>query len=558
MKRQRASVLMAMVLALGLATLWPTPQPAAQADVDDQLRARISASVEKAVNYLRKQSRGGMWTHLGFGPGGSYGPSDIGATAMVALALLESDVPASDPLITGAVNRIKAEAPKLTYTYSIAASILLLDRAGGSANASIINSLAGKLIQGQVPRQGGWTYDCPPKATTTDNSNTQFAVLALIVARRHRANVDAALKAAEQRFRQTQNASDGGWSYLVEQPHETTGSMTCTGLLTLIIGFNVKKPARDTRFTGGSAGGGTGGASAPSFTREEASAFLRDPAILKARDYIHGKLIAAGPTTEHVTYFLWSLERVCQVYGWNRLKDVDWYAHGAELLMRNQQADGYWEMDHRHGRATDTAFALLFLRKSNLIPDVSLDVVFRGGGDVRKLDSPRPGATAPGATPTTPTRAQGTEREARDLARELPDSVEPRTSEIIEKLVETSGEWYTEALLDVLHNPATRPTVKSKARDGLARRLSRFRPTTLTAYMQASDKEAKMAAISASVLRHRAKQEVKPVLGDMIELLANTSQTDVAQAAYAALKEITGQDHGLSAGNWKRWLENNP
>src|SRR5207244_11680050 len=45
-----------------------------------------------------------------------------------------------------------------------------------------------------------------------DNSNTQFAVLALWAARRHGIPVEKALARAEARFRNSQNA-DGGWGY---------------------------------------------------------------------------------------------------------------------------------------------------------------------------------------------------------------------------------------------------------------------------------------------------------------------------------------------------------
>lgn len=556
----RRSVLVAVaLLAVGVALYTPaTPRAAASIDVDEQLRARITDSVQKAVEFLRKQNRNGAWTHLGFSPDGRLSAHDVGATAMVAVALLESDVAPSDALVQRAIGHVKSNVQNVTLTYAIAASILLLDRAGGSSNSGAISSLAGRLVQGQNRKRGGWGYDCPAKTDAVDNSNTQFAIIALLVARRHGANVDAALKLAEQRFRQTQH-TDGGWSYLAESPDQTTGSMTCTGLLALLIGFNVKntKP-RDAKFTGGAAGGGSGAPAPAPIARESVSAFLKDPAVLKGREYIIGRLSRASTHSEHLTYFLWSLERVCQVYGWTRLGEVDWYAQGCDLLLREQQKDGSWDLDHRHGKPCDTAFALLFLRKSNLVPELNMDVIFRGGGDVRKLDAPKPTAPAGGAPAAGTARPKGTEKEARELAKELPDSVEPRTSEIIEKLVESGGEWYTDALLEVLHNPGTKPTVKVKTRDGLARRLARFKATTVAGYLKSSDREAKLAACLALQVKHRNGQDVKPALEDLIDALASTSGTDVMQAAYATLKEVTGKDFGPTPGSWKKWLADNP
>ena len=61
---------------------------------------------------------------------------------------------------------------------------------------------------GRMPLGGG-----PWGQMAGDNSNTQFAALALWVARRHGLPVDLALQRAEAHFRRSQQA-DGGWSYV--------------------------------------------------------------------------------------------------------------------------------------------------------------------------------------------------------------------------------------------------------------------------------------------------------------------------------------------------------
>src|SRR5205823_1974658 len=157
-----------------------------------------------------------------------------------------------------------------------------------------IQLLAVRLLSGQNAR-GGWTYDCiesvpketeqrlraqliterqlvggrppDPKGTPTpgnrpggpaatgrldtevqkyastlppgrrgdrgdDNSNTQFAILTVWVARRHGVPTDPALDLIEHRFLTTQNPQTGGWPY---NGHGADGSpsMTCAGLLGL-------------------------------------------------------------------------------------------------------------------------------------------------------------------------------------------------------------------------------------------------------------------------------------------------------------------------------------
>src|SRR5262249_26262118 len=76
-----------------------------------------------------------------------------------------------------------------------------------------------------------------------DDSNTQFATLALRVARRQRFSlpVDKALALVEARFRASQNA-DGGWSY-TPISGRTSPAMTSAGLLGLAVGYGVGSEA---------------------------------------------------------------------------------------------------------------------------------------------------------------------------------------------------------------------------------------------------------------------------------------------------------------------------
>src|SRR5262249_55623788 len=95
---------------------------------------------------------------------------------------------------------------------------------------------------------------------TTDNSNTQFALLALWAARRHGVPVEWTMRLAAQRFRLTQQR-DGTWSYYYpaggwRSSHRSSRSMTTVGLLGLAIGRGVDakegaKPAPDREVLAG-------------------------------------------------------------------------------------------------------------------------------------------------------------------------------------------------------------------------------------------------------------------------------------------------------------------
>src|SRR4029453_10244576 len=69
-----------------------------------------------------------------------------------------------------------------------------------------------------------------------DNSNTQFAAIAVWVARKHGVNVERALELLEQRFLTTQNPRTGGWSYSGGVGGHSTPAMHCAGLIGLATG----------------------------------------------------------------------------------------------------------------------------------------------------------------------------------------------------------------------------------------------------------------------------------------------------------------------------------
>jgi hypothetical protein len=190
-----------------------------------------------------------------------------------------------------------------------------------------------------------------------DNSNSQFAMLGLWAARRHDVPAEYSLLFAQQRYTASQN-NDGGWGYTVGAGSSKT--MTCVGLIGQAMGHGVRPDAK-----------GEKGA-------------LEDPVIqagLKALGRYIGepsKDPNARPPMENL-YFLWSVERVAMLYDLKTIGGKDWYGWGAQTLLPNQHADGHWERGGYPGSAphTDTCFALLFLKRSNLVPDLTENLRLR-------------------------------------------------------------------------------------------------------------------------------------------------------------------------------------
>jgi hypothetical protein len=327
----------------------------------------------------------------------------VGFAALPPLTLLECGAPATDAAVQKAARFVRKHAPTLNRTYEIALAILFLDRLGEPEDRPLIRSLALRLVAGQN-ELGGWTYHCPvlqsahekkllqflrqhkpakeqKKATATtppekgakaksrnegDNSNTQFAILALWVAQRHDLPLGYTLERIEQRFRASQRPN-GGWLYnLVHREKGPYGSMTCVGLLGLAVGRCSFPKGMEPKAAPGRPLPEDEGISRG---LRALGGYLDDPADSKMVRADAGT--SWGPDGTLNLYFLWSVERVGVLCGLKTIGGRDWYRWGVDLLLPAQKADGSWVGRGSGGSPTiDTCFALLFLKRSDLLPDL--------------------------------------------------------------------------------------------------------------------------------------------------------------------------------------------
>jgi hypothetical protein len=230
----------------------------------------IDAAVQKGTAFLKDQYKGAR-----AGPMAGRGHG-TGAMALAGLALLESGTPIDDPAVKAIAAGVRGAAFTETQTYHIALSLLFLDRLGNPSDVPVIQMLGVRLLAGQNARGGWTygCIDPVPQAEerllrsslivaelkagggdstpvaqppagrnagkskpgmfgalhpevekyagrlasnrtrirADDNSNTQFASLAVWAARKHGVPVEYALDLIEKRFLATQNAT-GGWPY---------------------------------------------------------------------------------------------------------------------------------------------------------------------------------------------------------------------------------------------------------------------------------------------------------------------------------------------------------
>lgn len=579
------------------------------------LQPLIKRALERGVTYLKgKQTRAGAWeSHHA-----------MGGTALVALTLLECDLPGDDPVVQLAAGQIRQGSVSLDYTYGLSLSIMFLDRLGDPADIPLIESMTVRLLAGQSQR-GGWTYHCPapvadevrrltalvqrdkvekrpverrrrdkprerrrlskeiedqlkslaqqaPAGANDDNSNTQFATLALWISSRYDIPVDGALAKVDARFRLSQNA-DGGWGYVAgdAQPNSTS-SMTCAGLLGLAVGQGVRKMAEEEAKL------------LPANRKAKAHDLSKDPVVragLQALGTVVGVPLGAippqalGQSPHFDYYFLWSLERVGVAYGLETIGKKDWFRWGAELLLAAQTTDGGW------GNEIDTSFALLFLRRANLAEDltstlkgtvgdpgeISLRAGGVGGAAVRRVllkpgNNPharamRGGNDAKRDAASGSTAAAGPlPVDVAPLVAAVVNAPEKQQTELLARYQESKGVLYTQALAATIHRVEGRS--KTAARDALRDRLYRMSAETLRDKLQDEDLEVRSAAALACGMKKE-----NPFVPDLIARL-DDDERRVVRAAVVALKSITNQDfgptptatadeHARAVAAWKAW-----
>lgn len=598
--------------------------------------ANIQRAIDRGVVFLRsiQSKEDGMW-HFGLAD------QDLGATSLAGLTLLECDVPASDPTVLKAADLVRQKCVTCSYTYSISLAIVFLDRLDQEADVPLIQAMTVRLLAGQTAA-GGWSYTCPsvgaeenrrltdllkkrnelkagqempkkkkledgaprelpkeiqaqlrnitpPKPVNPqpgaggagglptdsllaisraegDNSNTQFAALALWVARRNGMPVEDALMRVESRFRRTQHP-DGGWTYVnTTQPLPRDWSfppaMTCSGLIGLAVGQGIAKDNKDLN---------------------------KDPNIKAGFTNLanHLQSMSAvsvlGGRQEKGFYFLWSLERVAEVYGLKMIGKTDWYRWAAQVLINSQQPDGGFYGEYSRG-GVDTCFALLMLSRANVAKDLSRNlrgrlkdgiVTLRSGGVGREgLENigkksaeakPEKGKEPTLADPSdkvgarsVPLEEENVEARAARMSNELAKADPTQQSELFEKFQDGKGTVYTLALAGAI--PRLNGEAKGKARDALANRFTRMTAVTLRQELKDDDPEIRRAASLACAMK-----DDKSHIPDLIPMLQDPEPI-VGRAAHAALKSLSGKDFGPKTGastgdvaiaveSWKGWWE---
>ncbi len=306
---------------------------------------QVKNSIDRGIKYLRQAQR----------PDGSW-ETDLPAVGMpggwsslAVLALLNAGVPVEDATISKGLKYLRGLKPGMTYVRALQTMVFV--EAGQVEDGERLRDNVKWLIEARVldgAKLRGWTYSKGPVGTS-DNSNTQYAVLGLWAGRQGGVGIKREIWEGIREFYTRTQDEEGGWGYVTQGVAARGSSLTMTsaGLCGLLIGGMELNQGRDDG------------------TKATCGQYQENPPLTKALNWISGpgrdRLQLDLP--QRTFYNLYGIERVGRLSGLRFLGGHDWYREGCKWLVRAQQFDGSWSAPGAWDQwpIVSTSFALLFL-----------------------------------------------------------------------------------------------------------------------------------------------------------------------------------------------------
>lgn len=342
-RHPRSKRLLVVVLAFAsLITLAPALH-AQQPDPGPLKAESVRRAIEDGVSFIkRRQLDNGTWTE--------WPNCESGTTALCTLALLNAGVPVDDPVVQKALAYLRTRAPR-EKVYAVSLQTMVFCAAKQETDALLILKNVRWLEEAQNS-DGGWGYTLQEQIS--DNSNSQFALLALFEGERATGKVRVSQQVwdrARANWESSQNL-DGSWGYRSRGETRGTGSMTCAGITSMWI-------TAGKRFDAEALLQGRLSCCEPT---------LENRALARGLQWMTFNFsVDRNPGLEDVwvLYYLYGLERVGRLTARRFIGKHDWYRAGVTKLVRDQNnISGEWVGGkHEHQTNVSTSLALLFLAK---------------------------------------------------------------------------------------------------------------------------------------------------------------------------------------------------
>jgi hypothetical protein len=368
----------------GISSWWPSTAAVAlaQPQKKEALVDQVKKSIDHGVKYLRQTQReNGSWeVNI---PAAVY---QGGWTSLAVLALLNSGVPANDPMVAKGLTYLRSLKPTTTYVRALQTmafvEALVQSPKENKEDLERIGDNVKWLIEARVIRNGefiGWSYN-RMAALSSDNSNTQYAMLGLHAGKRAGIKINEDIWKSIRDYYIRSQGADGHFTYF---PNKSEGgpslTMTTAGLCGLLIAGMELNAGREILQADG--------------TATNCGDYKENLPVYKSLDWISGTR-ADRPDrlqfnlAQKTFYNMYGIERAGRLSGQRFLGRHDWYREGCVFLVREQHDDGSWYFERTawdQWPVVSTSFALLFLSKGRT-PVLISKMVHTPNGDRARDD----------------------------------------------------------------------------------------------------------------------------------------------------------------------------
>jgi len=322
------------------AQLWWEPPEKGEGAVDE---LKVDAAITLGVEYLKRKQR----------PDGSFPGHDkafpMGMTSLCLLTLVKCGVQPLDPAVTNALKYVRYMP--FRKTYSTGCMLMALEALHPKDAKAWAEAGVKFLLETRDVAQGGrWSYPNDAWKSTgklgyVDLSNSQYAILGLRSARRLGVKVPPEAFTDLVAFLTKDQREQGAFRYRGDHD-DGTGSMSTAALAIITIAEQEAGKSRAFKKI-----------------RGDAKAAFKKGLLWFEKNYTvewnpHGD--TGSRSKNNLAYYLYGIERLCDIRGMKTVGDHRWYDDGARFLLANQRPNGSW------GSNENTCFALLFLRRAHL------------------------------------------------------------------------------------------------------------------------------------------------------------------------------------------------
>lgn len=310
--------------------------------IDAASPRKIDDAIARGVEFLY-DSRNARGTWDGESPNGADHQADGGQwggrTALATYALLASGESPNDPRLQPAIEFLRTAKIEGYYALGLRAQVwLFLPPTQANREAAKRDLQLNVMgMEGRSGRPDTGLYDYLLRdSDRVDMSVSQYGVLGvwagaqmegLTVNPRYWEQADIAWRSKQQ--------TNGGWAY--QGGSDTTPSMTAAGIATLFITQDYTQSDQGLNCSGN----------------------ISNQAIDQGVEYLTREFMnVATLRAKYPFYTLYGIERIGVASGLKYLNGQDWFAIGADSLVRSQRQSGQFGDD-----VIDTSFGLLFLSR---------------------------------------------------------------------------------------------------------------------------------------------------------------------------------------------------